>query len=200
MNDKSTADKNMDSLVSPPIQRRKSKLIQKPPPIPKKTNCLAWLFCLSSSNNNKIKIKEKYESVLYLPNEDSKEEAPPMVERKPEFNKSLSSDKVNRKSHESSNKSGGKLKSSINFENNNIDEQNKKLSKTEKALTPIVNSNERKKNVIDNYHRRHSCTIAVLKLESNMESIVGQYKNGNNIGQDQGNTARVHKKRSHKGS
>lgn len=91
--------------------------------------------------------------MLYLPNEDSKEDLPSGVERKPEFNKSLSSEKVNKNSYESVNNSPGVLRSSIANDNN---EMNRKLSKTEKVVGPIVNSIERKKNEINNYHRRHS--------------------------------------------
>ena len=197
MNDKSTQDKNKETMISPPIQRRKSKLIKKPPPIERKTGWMKWLFWFSSTTH-KVKIKEKYESVLYLPNEDSKEDLPNQVERKPEFNKSLSSDKMKSNSMGSNNSKGGKLKSSINNDWNDL---NRKLSKTEKTSVPIVNTNDRKQNAINNYHRRHSWTIAVLKLDSNKESMSGQYQNGmNTLAQDQGNTARIHKKRPHKKS
>ena len=183
--------------MSPPIQRRKSKLIIKPPPAPRKENCLSWLCWWFSTTKNKVKIKEKYESVIYRPNEEAEEEMSEKAERKPEFNKSLSSGKANRNSHESNNTNGGKIRSSIN--NDDTADMNRKLSKTEKVPMPIVNTTDRKINAINNYHRRHSWTIAVLKLDSNKE-MSGQYQNGNMEAQDQGNTARVSKKRHHKKS
>ena len=137
--------------------------------------------------------------MLYLPNEDSKEDLPSGVERRPEFNKSLSSEKVNKNSYESVNNSAGVLKSSIANDNN---EMNRKLSKTEKVVGPIVNSTERKKNEINNYHRRHSWIIAISKLDSNKELNKLKYQNGlNNINQGQGNkNTTKKKKRKHKGS
>lgn len=92
MNEKSTCDKyNNQAFTDSPIKRRKSDRSDKEIEA-SKNSVLLGLLCAcfrTSANKKKRKIKDKYESVLYLqPKEDTKEDIP--VERKPDFNKSLS--------------------------------------------------------------------------------------------------------------
>lgn len=208
MNEQSTLNKTKETPAIPAIQRRRSKLIKKIRPEPKKVNFFAWLCCFWASPKNKVLIKEKSESILYIDNQDSKEDVPAITGRKPEFNKSLSSELIKSNSQESHNSSFGKLRSSHNKENNNQEKTdlNRKLSRPpEKIKLPIFNVNERKQNAIDSYYyRRHSWNVAALNLPPIQEVISGQYEeNGSNV-IDQGDSASIEKKkkkkRKHKGS
>lgn len=92
MNEKTTTEKvNRDNIETSPIHRRKHKNMDRS----NTTENNSWLVSLlcawfKASNKNKRRVEDKYESILYLqPREDSKDDTP--LERKPDFNKALSS-------------------------------------------------------------------------------------------------------------
>lgn len=92
MNEKTTAEKvNKDNVETSPIHRRKHKNRERSD-TSENTSWFVTLLCawFKSSNKNKRRVEDKYESILYLqPREDSKDDTP--LERKADFNKALSS-------------------------------------------------------------------------------------------------------------
>lgn len=100
MNDKSTCDKfHKDVCNTSPIQRKKKATdVNQDAKGSSLLAILLWGCFRSGARKNKFKVKDKYESVLYLqPKEDSKEDVLPA--RKQDFNNALSNG-INRSSHE----------------------------------------------------------------------------------------------------
>ena len=197
-NGKSTWDKDVTTPVSHPIERRRSKPISSNGKVEKSSSWISWLFCFNSTKKkNKVKIKEKYESVLYLPNQEENIEQ--RSDRKPEFNKSLSSENI-KNSHSSGNhKNGQKRKTSIANDNNGRDSN---MSKVEKPNSIITGNSPIKQSLAKEFMRRHSWNILVSKLESN-KNILNTPEN-NQVALDnvsaKTKSKRHHRKRPHKGS
>lgn len=177
-------------------ERRRSKQGKQIKVQKQSSSWLGWLWCFSLSNN-KVSIKDKYESVIYMANEDEKDNLE--FERKQEFNKSKNSEKVVGSSNSGNRDSISKRKSSII--GNNLDLSDK-LWKVEPLINSIIITSQNKERIIKDYNRRHSWSIAISKLESNRSIVLIDYNYKNELGQDQvqGNQAVSKKKRHHKGS
>lgn len=132
-----------------------------------------------------------------MANEDEKDNLE--FERKPEFNKSKTSEKVVGSSNSGNRDSISKRKSSI--VGNNLDLSDK-IWKVEPLINHVIITSQNKERIIKDYNRRHSWNIAILKLESNKSIALVDYNYKNELGQDQvqGNKAVSKKKRHHKGS
>jgi hypothetical protein len=179
MNDKTTSDKNKDSIVNPTIERRRSK-IEKPLKVQKETNpWLGWLWCFYYGNN-KINIKDKYESVIYMANEDGKDNLG--NERKLEFNKSKSSDNVVRSSNSGNIDMISKRKSSIVGNGLTLSEQ---FLGSDLKINPLVATSANKVHLLKDYNKRRSWSILISRLESNKKLAMVDYKYKNTLGEHQ---------------